>query len=65
MKKDIAEVLGMLFGGFLFVAAYSAIVPLAIIWSLNELFRLGIPFTFWTWLAAFLLLGSIKIKSNK
>jgi hypothetical protein len=62
MKKDIAEVLGMLFGGFLFVAAYSAIMPLAIIWSLNELFHLGIPFTFWTWLATFLLGGVLRIK---
>lgn len=63
--KNIAEFLGMLFGGFLIVAAYSALMPLTIIWSLNELFHLGIPFTFWTWLAAFLLLGSIKIKLNK
>lgn len=65
MKKDIAEVLGMLFGGFLFVGAYITLMPLAVIWSLNKLFNLGIPFGFWTWLAAFILLGVIKIKLNK
>lgn len=35
--------------------------PLLAIWSLNTLFpALTIPYTFWTWLAAFLLLGVAK-----
>lgn len=29
--------------------------PLAIIWSLNTLFALAIPYTFWTWLAVVVL----------
>lgn len=37
------------------------LIPLAWIWALNTLFALGIEYTFWTWLAAWvlgLLLGS-------
>lgn len=26
-------------------------MPLAVIWALNTLFTLSIPYTFWTWLA--------------
>jgi len=38
--------------------------PLAIIWSLNTLFPvLAIPFTIWTWIAAFFL-GSLVTKSG-
>jgi hypothetical protein len=65
MNKNTATILGTLFGSLLFAGAYITLMPLAVIWSLNELFRFGIPFTFWTWLAAFLLLGVIKIKLNK
>lgn len=33
--------------------------PLALLWSLNTLFpSLVIPYTFWTWLAAFCLFGT-------
>jgi hypothetical protein len=33
-----------------------AIGPLLLLWSLNTLFpALAIPYTFWTWLAAFFL----------
>ena len=36
--------------------------PIAVIWSLNTLFpMLAIPFTFKTWLAAFLLAGTLKV----
>lgn len=38
--------------------------PLAIIWSLNTLFPvLAIPYTIWTWLAAFVL-ASVFTKSG-
>lgn len=30
--------------------------PLVTIWGLNTLFALGIPYTFWTWLAGFVLI---------
>lgn len=29
--------------------------PLVMIWSINTLFGLGIPYTFWTWLAMLVL----------
>jgi hypothetical protein len=30
-------------------------MPLVLIWSLNTLFKTGIEYTFWTWLAALVL----------
>lgn len=42
--------------------------PLAVIWALNTLFALGIPYTFWTWLAVLVLNTTIsgsKISTNK
>jgi hypothetical protein len=65
MKKNTAEIFGMLFGSILFVAAYATLMPLAAIWALNKLFNLGIPFSFWTWLAAFLLVGVFRMKLTK
>jgi hypothetical protein len=51
MTKDLIVILTALslviFGIF--------VMPLAGIWSLNTLFGLTIPYTFDTWLAAFLL----------
>lgn len=35
-------------------------MPFAIIWSLNTLFALTIPFTFWTWLATLILAGTVS-----
>lgn len=37
--------------------------PLAAIWSLNTLFALGIPYTFWNWLAMVVLVAFFG-KSN-
>jgi len=39
-------------GGCCLIAA----LPLATIWSLNTLFGVGVTYTFWTWLAALVLL---------
>ncbi len=41
--------------------------PLAIIWALNTLFLLAIPYNFWTWLAVvvlLLLLGGSRVRSR-
>jgi len=60
----------LLFGSFLFLLI-AIFWPLASIWALNILFELTIPYTFWTWLAAWILIltfqGIINIsrKSNK
>jgi len=32
-----------------------ALIPLVIVWSLNTLFSLGIPYSFWSWLAVVIL----------
>lgn len=38
------------------IAVFVIAGPLLLLWALNTLFpTLNIPFTFWTWLAAFLL----------
>lgn len=39
--------------------------PLIILWALNTLFGLGIPYTFWTWLATAILAGATKIQIKK
>jgi hypothetical protein len=49
-------------GAVILVIAYISLMPFAIIWALNTLFSLGIQFTFWTWLSAFVLLGALKVK---
>jgi hypothetical protein len=40
-----------------FVIGFTIFYPLAVIWSLNLLFGLTIPFTFSTWCATMLLIG--------
>lgn len=40
-------------------------VPLIIIWSLNNLFMLNIPFTWKTWLSVYILWGLIASSMNK
>lgn len=42
----------------LLAAILIVIGPILIIWSLNTLFGMGIPFTIWTWLAV-VILGSV------
>ena len=43
--------------------------PLASVWALNTLFHFNIPFTFWTWLAAWVLImtfqGVINISKKR
>ena len=43
----------------LLIVTVIIIGPLALIWSLNTLFSLGINYTLWTWLAMLVLSGSI------
>ena len=40
---------------FLIVAFFVLVGPIALIWSLNTLFNLGIAYTAETWLAAFII----------
>ena len=54
----------------LFALAIALIIfgPFALIWALNTLFALSIPYTFWTWLASFVIstiFGKANIKINK
>lgn len=39
----------------LIVLGIVVLYPLGIIWSVNALFATGVPYTFKTWMAAFLL----------
>jgi hypothetical protein len=42
--------------------------PFALIWAVNTLFATAIPFTFWTWLAAFVMtvaFGNTHVKVKK
>lgn len=49
----------------IFIVPLIAAGPLIILWALNTLFGLGIPYTFWTWLATAILTGAIKIQVKK
>ncbi len=46
----------------LIILAIIVVGPVLMIWALNTLFALAIPYTIWTWLAV-LILGS-AIKAN-
>ncbi len=62
-KAGIVVILALI---ALFVVAL-VLSPLAIIWALNTLFLLAIPYNFWTWLAVvvlLLLLGGSKVRAR-
>ncbi len=50
---------GVAIGGVIFFLAFLVVgivlLPFIFIWSVNTLFDLGIPYNFWTWLAAVVL----------
>ena len=53
---------------FALVIALLIFGPFALIWALNTLFALSIPYTFWTWLASLVIstiFGKSNIKINK
>ena len=52
-KTQIAGILTLAAVGTILILS----IPLAAIWSVNTLFGLTIPYTFKTWLAAFILIG--------
>lgn len=58
LEKDYdPAVFGFALAGIVVLfAALVVIVPLALIWALNTLFGLGIPYNLWTWLAMLILL---------
>lgn len=37
-------------------------IPLLLVWALNTLFGLGLAYSFWTWLASFIVLGLLTTK---
>lgn len=50
----------------LLILAIVILLPLAIIWSMNTLFLLGIPYTIATWAATFVLTSIFsKYKGSK
>ncbi len=46
-------------------AIFFVLGPIVVIWSLNTLFTLAIPYTFKTWLAAFILIMVLSARSVK
>lgn len=54
---------GLVFAGaalVLFIIALIIFGPFLLIWSMNTLFGLAIPFTFKTWLASLILGATVK-----
>lgn len=66
--KTTAFIVGIIFLIILFSVALSVIlsIPFATIWALNTLFKFTIAYTFWNWLACWILIltlhGVIRIK---
>jgi hypothetical protein len=54
--KEVLVVVGVI----ALIVALVIAGPLLVIWSINTLFGLGIDYTFWTWLAAFILGAAIS-----
>ncbi len=54
--------------GALVVIAVVVLWPLATIWALNTLFSLNISYTFWNWLATWILVwtfqGALKVSKK-
>lgn len=46
------------FGAIIAIVALVLFWPFAIIWAANTLFGLGIAYTFWTWLAAMIIMAA-------
>ena len=51
--------LGMLLSALLIIATL-CVAPLLLFWSIGELFGISVPFTFWTWIAAVVLLTLVR-----
>jgi len=51
---------GLFLGAVVLILALIIAGPLLLIWSLNTLFGLGIDYTIWTWLAAFILAAIVS-----
>jgi hypothetical protein len=50
--------------GAIFVIVAAVVIPYVFIWALNELFSLNIPFNFYTWLAALIIIGLVAPKGR-
>ena len=51
--------------GALLIVTLVVCAPLLLIWSLNTLFAVGIDYTFWTWLAALVLVSLVGSSASK
>ena len=54
--------------GILTILVLAILWPLVVIWAVNTLFAFGIAYTFWTWLAVFVLtmtFGRASVTTNK
>jgi hypothetical protein len=58
MKEFVIAIL------IVFVLNIIALYPIAVIYSMNTIFNLSIPFTLKTWMCTFLLLSIFGIKFN-
>ena len=72
-KKEIVETVStttvLLSIGTLLLLLCAIFWPFAFIWALNTLFEFAIQYTFWNWLACWILIftfqGAINIKREK
>lgn len=59
MIKKFAVEVGTVLGFLLLVLIIIGCIPLLVLWALNTLFSLNIPYTVHTWCAAVIILGLI------
>ena len=48
-----------------FVLLFLIFGPLLVVWALNTLFLLGIPFTLSTWFATLVLLSTVTVRFSR
>lgn len=56
---------GLIILVLLLAAIFLVLGPIVVIWSLNTLFTLAIPYTFKTWLATFIMIMVLSARSVK
>jgi len=59
LTTTFGTAIGMLLSALLIIASL-CVAPLLLFWAIGELFGISIPFTFWTWLAAVVLLTLVR-----
>ncbi len=62
MSSPVDDYSAMIVGAVFVLILAAIFMPLAVIWAINTLFSTTIAYTFWNWLAVFVLCGVVSPK---